>query len=132
MRPPIATVFLVVLILSTYFILSNGNPYMEEQQLRNTALKATSFPLSLVTQLFTHVGLLHLLGNLLPLLAFGVIVENRLRSYDVIVIFLCAGTIAGCVFALLSPQTMLAGASSGITGLIGRRYSFTPRRQPPL
>ncbi|MEW5955786.1 MAG: rhomboid family intramembrane serine protease [Candidatus Micrarchaeota archaeon] len=127
MRFPLATFSIAAVVVAAYFFLSGGNFYIAEGELRATALRLSAQPLGVVTHLFTHVGIMHLLGNLVPLAAFGWVAETRLRSGDVFTIFLCAGMVSAALFSIFNPSVLLVGASAGVTALMAAAVVARPR-----
>ncbi|MEX0645930.1 MAG: rhomboid family intramembrane serine protease [Parvularculaceae bacterium] len=86
------------------------------------------FPL--ISHIFLHADLSHLLLNCVWLLAFGAPVAIRLGAqralFDVsslifILFFILSGVFGALVFAALNPSldTQLIGASGGVSGLLG-------------
>lgn len=127
MRIPKAAVVLCFLVLVGYCLLSGFNYYLSEDQLRNAALSASFLPLGLLTHFFAHVGLLHLVGNLVPLVIFAAICESRLKAREVLALFFFSGVLAASIFSLLQPGLLLVGASTGISGLIGAAIVMRPK-----
>ncbi|HEV8289356.1 MAG TPA: rhomboid family intramembrane serine protease [Candidatus Norongarragalinales archaeon] len=124
---PYATIILALLVLGVYFYYSNGTLYLPEGFVSQYSASQAG-PLGLVTHLFVHVGIIHLLGNLLPLIAFAWFFEKRSKSpQHTLVIFLTSGIIAGLLFVLLNPNSFLVGASAGVAGLIGACIVSKPR-----
>lgn len=76
---------------------------------------------SLITSVFLHADIVHLLSNSLALLIFGRIVEKQFGKY-VLLIFLSSGIIANIVSHVVSVMTndlfYSLGASGAIAGLI--------------
>lgn len=73
----------------------------------------------LVTPIFIHIGILHILFNGFSLYQIGPLVEEAYGSQKFIYIFLITGimgVVASCVY---SPHSPSAGASGAIMGLIG-------------
>ena len=114
---PFGTAILTITVLAAYFALSSETPYIEDASLRSLALNSGN-PQSIITHLFVHVGIFHLVGNLIPLVLFGLALEGALLSIDVAVIFLLSGTAASLLFSLVNPTTPLIGASGGISGIL--------------
>jgi membrane associated rhomboid family serine protease len=85
--------------------------------------------LDLISAIFVHVDVAHLLGNLLFLTLFGFAVERVFRSRLVLVLFLLCGTIANIASALLlaSKTSPIVGASGAVSGLIGAYLMLFPR-----
>lgn len=77
-------------------------------------------PYVLLTSVFLHAGLEHLLSNLLVLIFFGLAAEKELGSWKMLAVFL-AGAAAGDLLSLLVYpfDTVSVGASAGIFALIG-------------
>lgn len=80
-------------------------------------------PLRLLTSMFLHGDLLHLLGNALALWVFGPAVEGRLGYARFAALFVATGIFAGfchtLVVGVLNPESYAVGASGAIMGLIG-------------
>jgi len=94
------------------------------------ALSAASHaPLvTLVTSLFVHAGVLHLVGNMLFLWVFGRAVEDRLGSPSYLAFFLLAGCVAGLVQCFVSAVDAepLIGASGAIAAVLGLYFVTYP------
>lgn len=85
--------------------------------------------LTLVTALFIHANLLHLFGNGVFLLIFGVPAEKRLGAWRLLALFVLGGALANFVASLLIGGTgrVIVGASGGISALIGAYLVLFPR-----
>jgi membrane associated rhomboid family serine protease len=85
--------------------------------------------LTLLTALFIHANLLHLVGNGVFLLIFGVPAERRLGAWRLLVLFLAGGALANLVASLLIGSTgrVIVGASGGISALIGAYLVLFPK-----
>jgi membrane associated rhomboid family serine protease len=85
--------------------------------------------LTLVTALFIHANLLHLVGNGVFLLIFGVPAERRLGAWRLLLLFLFGGALANFVASLLigSAGRVIVGASGGISALVGAYLVLFPR-----
>lgn len=132
MKFPYATIFVGAGLLFSYFYLSGGLLYLPDSSLNNLAAGAGNSPLGLVTHLLSHVGIIHLAGNLLPLLAFGFLLELFTSSADVLFVFFSSGVLASAFFSALNPGIALVGASSGVSGLIGASVAIRPKLALPL
>src|SRR4249919_3593600 len=77
--------------------------------------------LTLVTALFIHANLLHLIGNGVFLLIFGVPAERRLGAWRLLLLFIVGGALANFVASLV------IGASGGISALIGAYLVLFPK-----
>ena len=74
----------------------------------------------LVTSMFLHGSILHLLFNMYVLVALGPTLERILGHVRFLVLFLLAGLGGAALsYALSSPMTVSVGASGAIFGLMG-------------
>jgi membrane associated rhomboid family serine protease len=78
-------------------------------------------PLTLVTSLFLHGGLFHLLGNMLYLWIFGNNIEDRLGPVRFVLFYLVCGVAAALTHVLFEPASRvpMIGASGAIAGILG-------------
>ena len=76
--------------------------------------------LTLLTSMFLHGGVWHLIGNLYFLLIFGDNVEDEFGKCKYILLLLASGLCASAFHALFDPRTMISciGASGFISGVI--------------
>ncbi|MFQ5405910.1 MAG: rhomboid family intramembrane serine protease [Candidatus Micrarchaeia archaeon] len=129
MRVPVATLLLCVSIVGVYFFLSQGAAYIPNQEFYNLAATTIkNAQTGVLSHLFIHVSLEHLVGNLVPLLIFGALLEFGVAGFDVFVIFFSSGLLTGAFFSFLNPGTPLAGASAAISGVMGAALSLSPRK----
>ena len=84
--------------------------------------------LSIVTSMFLHGGLLHLLGNMLYLWIFGNNVEDAMGHGRFVLFYLVCGTAAALTQALPAPDSTipLIGASGAIAGVLGAYLLLHP------
>lgn len=71
----------------------------------------------LFTSLFVHVNLLHLLGNMLFLLIFGIRAEGLFSEKEFFFIYFASGLSGNLLTLLMPPLTLSAGASGAIFGM---------------
>jgi rhomboid protease GluP len=84
----------------------------------------------LVTAIFLHANLVHLLLNALGLAIFGNLVESVFGSARMVAVYLVTGFVASAVsFAFGSPGTIAVGASGAIFGLLGTWLAYNLRRR---
>jgi len=72
---------------------------------------------TVVTYMFVHVGLFHLLFNSLALFFFGPPLEERWGSKDFLKFYFLAG-MGGAAMSLLFPYQSIAGASAAVYGIM--------------
>jgi len=85
--------------------------------------------LSVLSSMFLHGGLFHLLGNMLFLYVFGNNVEDRLGRIRYLLFYLVCGYVAAYGFALTQPNSVetLVGASGAVAGVLGAYLVLYPR-----
>ena len=83
---------------------------------------------SLVTSMFLHGGILHLLGNMLFLWVFGGSVEDRLGHKGYFIFYMLCGIGAGITHILANWGSRLpsVGASGAISGVMGAYIVLYP------
>ncbi|GAA5415506.1 rhomboid protease GluP [Paraliobacillus ryukyuensis] len=77
----------------------------------------------IITSMFLHIGLLHLLMNMLALHVVGSLVERIYGNTRFVIIYFLAGIVGGLTSFAFSPQVS-AGASGAIFGLFGALLFF--------
>lgn len=92
-------------------------------------LHAVPAPLTLITSLFLHGGLVHLVGNMLFLQVFGDSVEDSMGHGRFVLFYLLCGAAGGLAHAAAHPfsEEPLIGASSAVAGVIGAYLVLHPR-----
>jgi hypothetical protein len=73
----------------------------------------------LVTSMFLHSGMLHLLVNVAGLVPIGLILERLLGRLTFAAVYLAAGVFASLVSLSIFPMAVSVGASGAIFGLYG-------------
>ena len=86
-------------------------------------------PLSLLTSMFLHGSLLHLLGNMLYLWIFGNNIEDVLGSFRFFLFYLICGLAASLTQIAAMPQSQIPmiGASGAVAGVLGAYWILFPR-----
>ena len=92
-------------------------------------VQTKNVPLSLITSLFLHGGLAHLVGNMIFLIVFGDNVEDRLGHVRFTVFYLVGGVLATLSFAMFNPGSIvpLVGASGSVAAILGAYLLCYPR-----
>ncbi|MFW5970433.1 MAG: rhomboid family intramembrane serine protease [Halofilum sp. (in: g-proteobacteria)] len=82
---------------------------------------AESEPTTFLTSMFLHGGWFHLIGNMIFLVALGLLVEVALGSLVLTGLYLLSGLGAASLFIAMQPEGLmpLVGASGAIAGLVG-------------
>lgn len=85
---------------------------------------------TLLTSMFLHGGIMHLLGNMLYLWIFGDNIETTIGNIRYILFYVAGGVVAAVAHIFLdgSPQCIpMVGASGAISALIGAYLVMFPR-----
>ena len=93
------------------------------------SLRAIPPAATLITSMFLHGGILHLLGNMLYLWIFGKGVETALGAPRFLIFYLLCGVAAALTQALTDPtaEVPMIGASGAIAGTLGAYLVLYPR-----
>jgi membrane associated rhomboid family serine protease len=85
--------------------------------------------LSLVSALFIHADWIHLLGNLLFLMIFGLPAERAMGAWRFLLLFLLGGALANLAAAALmdAPNRIIIGSSGAVSAVIGAYLALFPR-----
>jgi rhomboid protease GluP len=76
-------------------------------------------PWRLVTNVFVHLGVVHILANMAALLSSGAVVERLFGPLAFAALYLAAGTAGSLASTLIHPLVVSAGASGAIFGVYG-------------
>ena len=83
-------------------------------------------PWTVLTYMFLHGGMMHLLFNMLGLLFFGSRVEDRLGPTRFTINYFLSGFTGALISALFSPSSPIIGASAGVFGVMLAFAHFWP------
>jgi membrane associated rhomboid family serine protease len=131
----IALNIVIYFLFETHFILHAPASFVDALSLRPRDVQPLSSFLQhipeqfrLVTYLFLHGSILHLLGNMVFLYVFGDNVEDAMGHVRFIVFYLLCGAFAALVHSAMtpSPDMPLIGASGAISGVIGAYLMLHP------
>jgi len=81
------------------------------------------------TCMFLHIGVLHLLFNMIALWNVGGFMERLLGSTGFLVLYLLAGLLGSVASVAWNPFVVSAGASGAIFGLLGGLLAFLVRHR---
>jgi membrane associated rhomboid family serine protease len=84
--------------------------------------------LRLFTALFLHADWMHLLGNLVFLLIFGLPAERTMGPWRFLLLFLLGGAVANLAAVLVigNPDRVVIGASGAVSAVIGAYLALFP------
>ncbi len=112
-----------------YHVLRMGAiPYEITHFTTVTFFPRISPPLTLLTSMFIHGGILHLFGNMLYLWIFGNNIEDFLGPLRFILFYLISGLGASLIHIAFHPssQVPMVGASGAIAGVLGAYFLLYP------
>jgi len=86
-------------------------------------------PVTLVSSMFLHGGLMHFGGNMLYLWIFGDNVEDRVGHWRFVMFYLLCGAAAALAQTWANPDSPvpMVGASGAIAGVMGAYFLMYPR-----
>ncbi|MBU1120588.1 MAG: rhomboid family intramembrane serine protease [archaeon] len=122
-----ATIFLALIIYLSFIYLSEGKPFIPSETI--IALSFSFYSLgNFLFYMLIHSSIFHLTVNLVSLIAFALIVENKLKWKDCIALFFFAGILTAISYGLIHTDTILIGASAGVSGLIVGAFLLDPKK----
>ena len=112
---------LVVNLVVFAYQLSLDPPALDAFLMRYGLIPAQFSMVTLVTSMFVHGGIGHVVGNLLYLWIFGDNVEDRLGHGRFLAFYLVSGGVAAVAQAAMDPVSAIpmVGASGAIAGVMG-------------
>ena len=117
-----ATTWLIGITVAAYFLILALPAYATAGMLRPLTLAREGAVWQLVTYLFLHGGMFHLVFNMLMLFLFGSPVEREIGSSEFLTLYLACGVLAGLfstALALLSAAPVaILGASGAVYGVM--------------
>jgi membrane associated rhomboid family serine protease len=95
----------------------------------STAAALSASAITILTSMFLHGGLLHLVANMWTLWIFGDNVEDRMGTARYISFYVLCGVAAGLTHWLAGPDSdvPVVGASGAISGVMGAYLLLFPR-----
>jgi len=101
---------------------SNWSSTMDQVAFNVTDLTNPDRVYTLLTSMFAHASLAHLLFNVLGLVLIGMVFEQRIGAKPYILLFLLSGVAGTLTFAAVhwdNPAYAVLGASGAISGVLG-------------
>jgi membrane associated rhomboid family serine protease len=120
------TMRLIAANVVLYFLTSASPGLMNTLML--VPVLIVSAPWTVVTYMFLHANLWHLLFNMLGLLFFGPRLEAELGGRDFLLLYFISG-IAGALLSFITPYVAIVGASGAVFGVLLGFARYWPREQ---
>ena len=97
-------------------------------------LSRPAAPFTVLTSMFLHGGVPHLLGNVWFLWAFGKRVEAAMGTWRFCVFYATVGVLAAVAQVILTPESRvpMVGASGAIAGVLGAYFLLFPQARVQL
>lgn len=112
--------FILIIINVIIFIPTNINRTALILLAQNNLLVNEGFWWQLVSSMFVHFGIFHLLFNMIALYYFGSIIEYAYGKFRFLMIYFASGIAGNVATYFLLPYNVLSGGASGaIFGLLG-------------
>ena len=128
-KKKIVTIILAVLNIGVYLLVNvylnskTGRYWLDNlAQQRDLIIRFGQY-YRIFSAMWVHADLTHLLSNMLFLVIFGLLVENRYSIFQYLIIYFVSGLLGNLVSLISLPPTVLSlGASGCIFGLMGAYY----------
>lgn len=124
-KPIVTYIFITICIIM--FILTRGSTDIEtllKYGANNAYLTKNGEYYRLLSSMFIHIGLLHLLFNMYALYIIGPQVESFYGKFKYFLIYILSGVSGSILSITFSSNTVSAGASGAIFGLMGALLYF--------
>lgn len=113
----------IISLIAAIFILQQFDPSVTEG-FALVSSDVVSRPWILVTSIFLHSGLLHLLYNGFGLFLFGLLLEKKVGMKKFLLVFFASGIFASVAASFFYHSAL--GASGAVFGVIGALAVLTP------
>jgi membrane associated rhomboid family serine protease len=126
-HPPIATIGLL-LINTAAFVAALTQEHPEQWML---AFGEGLQPVQWVTSMFMHLGIMHLVGNLIFLWGFGLVIEGKVGWWRFLLLYLGLGIFQAAIVQICMQHRpgFALGASGAIYGLLALALIWAPRNE---
>lgn len=124
-KPVVTYIFIAICIIM--FILTRGSTDIDtllKYGANNAYLTKNGDYYRLLSSMFIHIGLLHLLFNMYALYIIGPQVESFYGKFKYFLIYILSGVSGSILSITFSANTVSAGASGAIFGLMGALLYF--------
>jgi hypothetical protein len=119
--------YILIILCVLVFILEQAAPNTVYPLVTLSPINLLSSPWTVITSMFGHEDVLHILFNMIALFVFGSMLENRVGTTKFLFIYFLSGVLGSVGFMLFSsPFTSALGASGAIFGVIGALVVLEP------
>lgn len=126
---PYGTIGLIVVNIAVHFLFAMGDEGRIEPFI--LAFGAGLHPTQWITANFLHLGLFHLLGNMVFLWGFGIVVEGKIGWWRFLLLYLGIGTAENLIVQTLAQglEGGALGASGAIFGIMAVAIVWAPKNE---
>jgi len=111
------TAYFYTSILGGNFVVTNLDVLVKIGQYNKLVFEGWYW--QLITSMFVHVSLVHLVGNMFFLVIFGLRAEDLFKNLEYFLIYFSSGLAGNLLTLLMGTEVISAGASGAIFGLFG-------------
>jgi len=122
------SLILSVLLVLSFLFLANDQLQISIPLQKNLAFNLFNSPLNVISFLFVHSGVNHLIANVLLVFFMGGIVEKLISRKHIIGLFFGVGILSFVLFNFISPQVFGIGASGGAIALTAVALILSPKK----
>ena len=134
--PFFSYLFLALNVIAFFYTISNGlERAVNEYGANPCAIKSGTEYFDLITSMFMHGGIMHLVGNMLFLWIFADNIESTIGNIRFLVFYLLGGIVAAFVHIYIASGTgciPMVGASGAISAVLGAYLVMFPRSRIKL
>lgn len=133
---PVITISLIIInVVAFLYELTLGSEHAVKAFFTDFAIVPAEFRMtdpggyfSIITSMFLHGSLLHLVGNMLYLWIFGNNIEDSVGHFRFVAFYFLSGIAAGMAHLLSAPDSMIPtiGASGAVSGVLGAYFLLFP------
>ena len=134
---PFTTYTIIGLNVSVFllqFYISGNNQDLARSIIFEFGLVPNKFNIiDVITSMFLHGGIYHIVGNMWFLYIFGDNIEDELGKFKFIIFYISCGIFAGLCQALIdvNSEIPMIGASGAISGILGAYLILFPKKEIP-
>lgn len=129
---PVVTYTLIIINVLMFFLeMSGGEEFIKRWSFVPSRFLANpaADSITILTAMFMHGGIMHIVGNMLYLWIFGDNVEDRIGKIPYLLFYLTCGAIATFAQLAMDPSSSVPnlGASGAIAGILGAYIVLFPK-----
>lgn len=122
---PLLTMFMILVNIIVYIITFINIKLLYLFAQTNLLVLKNGFYWQLLTSMFIHFNIIHLLFNMLGLFYFGSFIENVYGKLGFLIIYFGSGLLGNlATLYLIPPRVISGGASGAVFGLIGAHVAI--------